>query len=173
MVHQIAGGRRYGVVSDSNMYHGLLIMVRGLPPTESYRDNGNFKYHEAYTYPLTHPHKAKNNTDDSRHEVSLPEDDDLFDIQRSGVFCSLWSAWETKVEKIYLSSGYYIKVPKDIVLGRLAGGKASQNNLAKIRQERKVKPTSKNQMAYHLTGPQEKTSNNKLVKGRQENNIKK
>ena len=59
LVRRIARGRRYRVVSDSKKHHSLWPNVRGLPPKEkeSYQDNGNFKYHKAYTYPLPQLHK--------------------------------------------------------------------------------------------------------------------
>ena len=51
--------------------------------------------------------------------------------------------------------------------------KASQNNLGRRRQGRKVKTASKDRKAEHLAGLQEETINNKLVKGRQEKKVKK
>ena len=90
LVHQIARGRKYGVVSHSNKHHGLRPNIRGLPPKEkeSYWDNDSLKYHQAYTHSPPLPHEANNDTNDSRHVVSPPEDGVLFDIRRSGAFCS-------------------------------------------------------------------------------------
>ena len=146
LVHQIARGRRYGVVSHSSKHHGLRPNIRGPLPKEkeSYRDNGYFEYHKVFTHSLPPVHEANNDTDDSRHVVSPPVDGVLFDIRRSGAFYSLWPSWETEAETIQLDSGYYIEVPKDITLGRPPRGKASQNNLGKRRQRRKV-TTSKDQ----------------------------
>ena len=147
LIHRLARGRRYGVVSHGNKRHSLQPNVRGLPPKEeaSYRGNVNFKYQEVDTSSLPPAHMirslvnhmkcykfgtrcgpsnasfvtrpsglreaaiaANNHSDDSRHVVSSPEDGILFDIRRSGAFCSRRPPWETEVETFELDRGWRI-----------------------------------------------------------------